>query len=156
MFGSWFDQKRDLDGASSVHRGRARGRDRGRTAIGPAYIALAAAASTRCSGLSPEDSLVVLTRASYVLSVALWRPARRARSSVGSTTRRRWSRIGAQFAFVGLVFAAGTWHWSDVPWSHFFAAFLAVAVYAVRFAPARLTTLAARGSGRAAARACSR
>ena len=51
--------------------------------------------------------------------------------------------LGAQFAFVGLVFAAGTWHWSDVPWSHFFAAFLAVAVYAVRFAPARLTVASA-------------
>jgi hypothetical protein len=55
--------------------------------------------------------------------------------------------IGAQFAFVGLVFAAGTWHWSDVPWSHFLAAFLAVAVYAVRFVPARLTVASAAGLG---------
>ena len=43
----------------------------------------------------------------------------------------------AQLFLVGFVFAAGTWYWSDVPWSHFLAAFLAVAVYAARFAPAR-------------------
>ena len=36
----------------------------------------------------------------------------------------------SQFAFLAFVFAAGTWYWSDVPWSHFLAAFLAVAVYA--------------------------
>ena len=55
--------------------------------------------------------------------------------------------LGAQFAFVGLFFAAGTWHWSDVPWSHFFAALLAVAVYATRFAPPRLTLATAGATG---------
>jgi hypothetical protein len=55
--------------------------------------------------------------------------------------------LAAQFAFVGLVFATGTWHWSDVPWSHFVAAFLAVALYAVRFVPARLTLASAAAVG---------
>ena len=44
-------------------------------------------------------------------------------------------------AFTALVFAAGTWHWSDVPWSHFYAALLAVGFYALRFGPARSSTL---------------
>ena len=44
-------------------------------------------------------------------------------------------------AFTALVFAAGTWYWSDVPWSHFFAALLAVGFYALRFGPARSSTL---------------
>ncbi len=57
--------------------------------------------------------------------------------------------LGAQVALVGLVFAAGTWHWSDVPWSHFFAAFLAVAVYAARFVPVRTTIASAAATGAA-------
>ena len=113
--------------------------------IGPAYIA-AARLIHETVRLSPEDSLVLLTRVSYVLAVALGVVLVRVllRQLIGAPPM---VTIGAQFAFVGLVFAAGTWHWSDVPWSHFFAAFLAVAVYALRFAPARLTVLSAAGVG---------
>src|SRR5262249_32495304 len=46
-------------------------------------------------------------------------------------------------------FAAGTWYWSDVPWSHFLAAFLGVAVYAARFARSRPTATTAAGTGAA-------
>ena len=144
MFTGWADQKRDLAALRSViasghadaiaHNG-----------IGPAYVA-AARLIHETVRLSPEDSLVLLTRLSYVLAVALGVVLvrvllRRLTAAPPMVT------IGAQFAFVGLVFAAGTWHWSDVPWSHFFAAFLAVAVYALRFAPARLTVLSASGAG---------
>jgi hypothetical protein len=144
MFASWFDQKRDLAALRSVIAvGHADAI--AQNGIGPAYIA-AARVLHEILRLSPEDSLVLLTRTGYALSVAL-----------GVLLVRVLLRqlmdappmvtIGAQFAFVGLVFAAGTWHWSDVPWSHFFAAFLAVAVYAVRFAPTRLTIVSAVGVG---------
>ena len=58
--------------------------------------------------------------------------------------------LASQLGFVALVFAAGTWYWSDVPWSHFFAAFLGVAVFAVRFAPVRPSVWSSRIGGRAA------
>ena len=66
-----------------------------------------------------------MNRASYALSVAL------ALVLVRILVRRLvaappMASLSAQFVLVGFVFAAGTWHWSDVPWSHFFAAFLAV------------------------------
>jgi hypothetical protein len=135
MFLSWADQKRDLaalkallaDGHADTITANA---------IGPAYIG-AAAALHRLLGSSPEDSLVVLTRASYAIAVAC------ALILVGALVRRRTSAppmvsIGAQFSLLAMVFAMGTWHWSDVPWSHFFAMALAVAAYAVRFAPVRI------------------
>ena len=69
MFASWLDQKRDLAALRSVisvghadaiaHNG-----------IGPAYIA-AARIVHEVLRLSPEDSLVLLTKGSYALSVAL-------------------------------------------------------------------------------------
>ena len=68
MFESWFDQQRDLEALQSVL-------DVGRadaiadSVIGPAYIA-AAALLHYVFGLSPEDSLVALTRGSYALSAA--------------------------------------------------------------------------------------
>ena len=132
MFGSWFDQKRDLAALRSVIAdGHAQAiADNG---IGPAYIALAAIVHD-VLGLSPEDALVFLTRASYVLAIACG--VLLVRILVRRlTTAPPLVSLAAQFAFVGLVFAAGTWHWSDVPWSHFLAAFLAVALYAVRFVP---------------------
>ena len=55
--------------------------------------------------------------------------------------------LTSQLGFVALVFAAGTWYWSDVPWSHFFAAFLGVAVFAARFAPARSSLVSAGLAG---------
>ena len=144
MFAGWADQRRDLAALRSVisvghadaiaHNG-----------IGPAYIA-AARMVHEILRLSPEDSLVLLTRGSYALSVALGVVLVRALLRQLADAPPMVT-IGGQFAFVGLVFAAGTWHWSDVPWSHFFAAFLAVSVYAVRFAPARLTVASAACAG---------
>ena len=134
MFESWFDQKRDLAALGSLLAdGRADAI--ADSVIGPAYIA-AAALVHEVSGLSPEDSLIALTRASYALSVAAGLVLVR-----GLVTRATGApaivSLGAQLLLVGLVFAAGTWYWSDVPWSHFFAAFLAVGLYAARFAPSR-------------------
>jgi len=135
MLRQWADQMRDLaalkallaDGHSDYITANA---------IGPAYIG-AAAALNRLLGLNPEDALVVLTRASYAASVAF------ALILVGVFVRRVFDvppmvSIAAQFSLLALVFAMGTWHWSDVPWSHFFAMALVVAAYAARFTPTRL------------------
>src|SRR5262249_18382234 len=97
----------------------------------------AAAALHWVLGTSPQDSLVLLTRASYAIAVAL------ALVLVGTFVRRLFEAppmvsIAAQFSLTALVFAMGTWHWSDVPWSHFFAMALVLAVYAVRFDPVRV------------------
>jgi hypothetical protein len=140
MFESWFDQQRDLEALRSVladGRADAIADD----VIGPAYIA-AAAAVHWVTGLGAQDALVALNRASYALSIA-------AGLILVRVLVRRFSAappiasLSAQFVLVGLVFAAGTWHWSDVPWSHFFAAFLAVSLYAARYAPARATAASA-------------
>ena len=67
---------------------------------------------------------------------------------VGRTTSAPPSvSLSAQFVFVALAFAAGTWYWSDVPWSHFFAAFLGVTLFVARFAPARVWPGAAALTG---------
>ena len=140
MFGSWFDQKRDLAALRSViAHGHAQAiADNG---VGPAYIA-AAAVVHDVLRLSAEDSLVFLTRAGYVLAVALGVLLVRAlvRGLVGAPPL---VSVASQFAFMALVFAAGTFHWSDVPWSHFLAAFLAVALYALRLVPPRLSVITA-------------
>ena len=144
MFESWFDQQRDLEALQSVL-------DVGRadaiadSVIGPAYIA-AAALLHYVFGLSPEDSLVALTRGSYALSAAAGMVLVRALLR-GLVSVPPFASLAAQLAFAALVFSAGTWHWSDVPWSHFFAAFLAVTLYAVRFAPSRLTVVHAGAIG---------
>ena len=146
MFDSWFDQRRDLGALRSViAHGHAQAiADNG---IGPAYIAVGALVHDAL-GVSPEDALVLLTRASYVLAVACGMLLVRAlvRGLVGAPVL---VSVASQFAFMALVFSAGTWHWSDVPWSHFLAAFLAVALYAARFVPARLTVLSAAVAGAA-------
>ena len=68
MFESWFDQQRDLEALRALLAdGRADAI--ARSGIGPAYIG-AAALIHELFRLSPEDSLIALTRASYVLSVA--------------------------------------------------------------------------------------
>jgi hypothetical protein len=144
MFTGWLDQKRDLAALRSVIAvGHADAISQ--NLIGPAYIAVAAVIHDVLR-LSPEDSLVLLTRGSYVLSAALGvvlvRTVLRQLTAAPPLVT-----LAAQFAFVGFVFAVGTWHWSDVPWSHFFAAFLAVAFYAARFMPARLTVASATGIG---------
>jgi hypothetical protein len=144
MFRSWFDQKRDLAALRSViATGHADAVSD--NVIGPAYIA-AGRVLHDVLRLSPEDALVVLTRGSYVLSAALGVVLVRVLLR-GLTGAPPLVTLGGQFAFVGLVFAAGTWHWSDVPWSHFVAAFLAVAIYAARFVPARLTVASAVAIG---------
>jgi hypothetical protein len=144
MFTGWFDQRRDLAALRSViavgHADVI-----AQNGVGPAYIG-AAAVLHDVFRLSAEDSLVVLTRGSYALSVAL------GLLLVRMLVRRLVAApplvtLGAQVALVGLVFAAGTWHWSDVPWSHFFAAVLAVALYAARFVPARMTIASAAAIG---------
>jgi len=142
MFDSWFDQQRDLEALRSV---LADGRSDAiaDNVIGPAYIA-AAAFIHSVLGMSPEDSLVALTRGSYALSVAVGMVLVRV-SIRGLASAPPLVTLAAQFVFVALVFSAGTWHWSDVPWSHFFAAFLAVALYAIRYAP-RGTTLIQAGA----------
>ena len=135
MFDSWFDQQRDLEALRSVlaegHADAIAG-----NFIGPAYIA-AAALVHALFGLSPEDSLVALTRASYALSVAAGLVLVRV-VVARLTSAPALTSLASQVVFVAILFSAGTWHWSDVPWSHFFAAFLAVALYAIRFAPPRL------------------
>jgi hypothetical protein len=134
MFTSWFDQQRDLEALRSVIE-TGRSETVAENAIGPAYIALGVILH-KLLGLSPEDSLVVLTRASYALSIAVGMVlvrvvVRRLASCPASVS------LTAQFVFVALAFSAGTWYWSDVPWSHFVAAGLGVSIYASRFAPAR-------------------
>ena len=104
--------------------------------IGPGYIATAALIHW-VSGLSPEDSLIALTRLSYPLAVA-GSLGSCARSSGASSRSRPLVSLPAQLTFVALVFVAGTWHWSDIPWSQFYAAFLAVAFYVLR--PSRPAT----------------
>jgi hypothetical protein len=134
MFTSWLDQRRDLEALRSLLA--TGGADAiSSSGIGPAYIG-AAALVHEVTRLSPEDSLIVLTRASYALSVAAGLVLVRLLVS-----RTAYAppvvTLAAQLGFAALVFAAGTWYWSDVPWSHFFAMFLAVAVFVVRFAPTR-------------------
>ena len=148
MFRSWFDQKRDLAALRSViDVGHAEAI--AQNGIGPAYIGVAALIHDVLR-LGPEDSLILLTRASYALSAAcgvvLVRVLMRRLTDAPPLVT-----LAAQFGFVGLVFAAGTWHWSDVPWSHFFAAFLAAAIYASRFVPPRLTLVSAAVTGSALA-----
>jgi hypothetical protein len=134
MFDSWFDQMRDLEAVRSLlENGEAEAI--AQSVIGPAYIGTAALID-RVLGVSAEDALIILTRGSYALSVAAGLVL--VRVLVARATRApAIVSLAAQLLFVGLVFAAGTWYWSDVPWSHFFAAFLAAALYAVRFGPSR-------------------
>jgi hypothetical protein len=141
-----FDQSRDLEALRSVLAdGRADAI--AENLIGPAYIATAAAIHT-VTGLSPEDSLIALTRVSYALSAAVCLVVVRAtvRRLVTAPSNVSVSLV-AQSVFMALVFAAGTWHWSDVPWSHFYATLLAVSFYALRFAPATPTTLSGAAIG---------
>ena len=132
MFDSWFDQRRDFE-AVRLLLAEGRADAIADSLIGPAYIG-AAALVHELLGLNIEDSLVALTRASYVLSVAVGLVLVRALVT-RTTDAPPIVSLASQLLFAGLVFAAGTWYWSDVPWSHFFAAFLAVAIYAARFAP---------------------
>src|SRR5262245_54850564 len=136
MFDSWFDQRRDLEALRSLI---ATGHADAITSngIGPAYIGLGALVHD-VFRLSAENSLIALNRASYVLSVAL-------ALILVRVLVARWGSVpppvslAAQLLFLAFVLAAGTWYWSDVPWSHFLAACLGVAVYVARFAPGRST-----------------
>jgi hypothetical protein len=143
-FRAWFDQRRDLEALESViSSGRAD--EIADSGIGPAYVAVAAWIHS-AFGLAPQDALVVLTRGSYVLSIAvgmvLVRLAVRRLVAAPAPVS-----IAAQLLFVAFAVAAGTWYWSDVPWSHFFAAFLGVTLYAVRYVSPRATLLQAAAFG---------
>lgn len=131
-----FDQIRDLEALRSVLAdGRADAI--ADNLIGPAYVGTAALVHY-VFGLTPEDSLIALARASYVLSVAgclvLVRVLVRRFAPAPPPVS-----LAAQLVFLVLVFSAGTWHWSDIPWSQFYAALLGVMFYIARFAPARMT-----------------
>jgi hypothetical protein len=140
MFESWFDQKRDLDALQSL-LADGRADQIANDGIGPAYIA-AAAVVHYVTRLGPEDALVALTQASFVLTVGSG--VLLVRMLVHRLTDPPvLVSLGAQIVFMASVFAAGTWHWSDVPWSHFFAAFLAVGLYAARYVPPRATSMSA-------------
>ena len=144
MFESWFDQQRDLEALNPCWTsGRADAI--ADNVIGPAYIA-AAALLHSVFGLSPEDSLVALTRGSYALSAAAGMVLVRALLR-GLVSAPPFASLAAQLAFAALIFSAGTGTGPDVPWSHFFAAYLAAAIYAVRFAPSRLTSFTQVRSG---------
>jgi len=144
MFDSWFDQQRDLEALRSlIANGHAEAI--ASNGIGPAYIGLAALVHDVLR-LSPEDSLVAVTRVSYVLSVAVGLILVRVLVARWASTPPMVSLV-SQFAFLAFVFAAGTWYWSDVPWSHFLAAFLAVAVYASRFVSGRPSVALAATTG---------
>ena len=144
MFDSWFDQRRDLEALRSlIATGHAEAI--ASNGIGPAYIGLAALVHD-VFRLSPENSLIALNRTSYVLSVALALILVRVLVSRWANTPAPVS-LAAQLVFLAFVLAAGTWYWSDVPWSHFLAACLGVAVYAARFAPGRTTLATAAVTG---------
>ncbi len=144
MFDSWFDQRRDLEALRSlVVYGHADAI--ADSVVGPAYIG-SAALLHEVLGLGLEDSLVALTRASYALSVAAALVLVRI-----LVTRIAQAPVivslSSQVAFTALVFAAGTWYWSDVPWSHFFAMLLGVSLFVARFGPARPTAAHAALAG---------
>jgi hypothetical protein len=144
MFDSWFDQRRDLEALRSlIATGHAEAI--ASNWIGPAYIGLAALVHD-VFRLSPENSLIALNRASYVLSVAVALILVRVLVSRWANTPAPVS-LAAQLVFLAFVLAAGTWYWSDVPWSHFLAACLGVAFYAARFAPGRTTVATAAVTG---------
>src|SRR4029453_5831953 len=102
MFASWLDQGRDLEALRQlIAHGHADAI--ASDGIGPAYIGLAALVHDVLR-LSPEDSLIALTRTSYVVSVA-----------IGLVLVRvivaRWASpppmisLAAQIVFVAFVFA---------------------------------------------------
>ena len=120
MFDSWFDQARDLEALTSVLAdGRADAI--ANSVIGPAYIATAAALHW-VLGLEARDALVALNRTSYALDRLRARPCPRARPPLRRRSAARVRRRPARPRRPRV--RCGTWHWSDVPWSHFFAAFL--------------------------------
>ena len=144
MFDSWFDQQRDLEALRSLLAdGRA-------DAIADSGSARPTSApprsSTRSSGSAPR------TRSSRSRGRRTPSPSRRASCSFGSLVGRLTQAppivsLASQLVFVALVFAAGTWYWSDVPWSHFFAALLGSPSSPSRFAPARPSVVSAGWRG---------
>jgi hypothetical protein len=144
MFDTWHDQEKFLVALEDVLR-TGHSELVSANIIGPGYVALASVIH-RGTGLDPEMSLVVLNRASYAVSIAAALVLVRL-----SVTRIACAppmiSLATQLGFVALVFATGTWWWSDVPWTHFVAAALAAALFAVRFGATRPSTAAAVGAG---------
>jgi hypothetical protein len=144
MFVSWADQRRDLEALTQLLMdGRAHAI--ADSVIGPAYIG-AAALLREMFELSAEDALVVLTRGSYALSVAGGLLLVRVLVT-RATHAPPIVSLASQLGFVALAFAAGTWWWSDVPWSHFFATCLAILFYVVRISPARASVATGVAAG---------
>jgi hypothetical protein len=144
MFDSWHDQEKFLAALEGVLRDGESDLVSDNV-IGPGYVALAAAIHG-VTGITPQDSLVVLNRAAYAVSVAT------ALVLVRLLVRRiavapSMVSLAAQLGFLAIVFATGTWWWSDVPWTHFVATALAVGLFAVRFAPTRPSFASAAAGG---------
>ncbi|GIU95303.1 MAG: hypothetical protein KatS3mg012_1760 [Gaiellaceae bacterium] len=129
MFTFWHDQARDLAALRELlEQGSSSAIDD--NVIGPAYL-LAAASIHWVFGLSPESALVALARASYAVSVAMGLVMVRLllrRTAAGAPL----VSLSGQILFLGLMLVTAFWYWSDVPWSHFFAAALVVSFYVVR------------------------
>jgi hypothetical protein len=143
-FQGWFDQRRDLGALESViATGRADAV--AESGVGPAYIAVATWIHSAVR-VVPQDALIVLNRASYILSVAVGMVLVRllVRRLVAAPAA---VSLAAQLVFVTIALAAGTWYWSDVPWSHFFAALLGVSFYAARCAWPRVPFVSAIAVG---------
>ncbi|HUG64143.1 MAG TPA: hypothetical protein VMK83_02910 [Gaiellaceae bacterium] len=140
MFESWHDQQKFLGALRDVLRD---GESElvADNIIGPAYVAFAAAIHG-VFGLTPESSLVALNRVAYLVSIAAALVLVRLLVSRTLSVTPLVS-LAAQIGFVALVFATGTWWWSDVPWTHFVATALAVALFAVRFSPTRSSGISA-------------
>lgn len=133
-FAGWHDQALYLEALRSVlEHGRADLIDG--DIVGPAYIALAALLHG-VAGLSPEASLVWLSKLAHALAVAgslvLVRVlVLRLASPPPAVT------LTAQLAALALVFGSWTWRWAEFPWTHHVALAAAVSLFAVRFGPSR-------------------
>ena len=136
---SWFDQQRDLEALRAVlAEGSADAI--ADSVIGPAYIASAALVHT--AHRSEPRGLPRRTRSHLLRAVDRRWPRARARlrppHDVGASVRVSRGTVRLRRSRV----RGGTWYWSDVPWSHFFAAFLGVTLLVLRFAPVRVGPVA--------------
>lgn len=143
-FAGWHDQALYLDALRSVlEHGRADAIDD--DIVGPAYIALGVLLHA-VAGLSPEASLVWLSKISHALAVAgslvLVRVlVLRLASPPAAVT------LTAQLSALALLFGSWTWRWSEFPWTHHVALAAAVSFFALRFGPARTSVPSAAALG---------
>lgn len=143
-FGDWHDQELYLDALRSVlAHGRADVIDD--DIVGPAYIALAALVHG-VSGLSPEASLVWLSKIAHALGAAGSLLLVRA-LVVRLVAPPAVVTLTAQLSALALLFGSWTWRWSEFPWTHHVALAAAVAFFALRFRLARRSLPAAAALG---------